>query len=390
MTLRTLLRRSLRFHWRGHLGVLLGAAVGSAALIGALVIGDSVRGSLREMALQRLGWVDAAMAPTDRFFTQELGDKLGLETSPGTNLPVVLSIEAQFLALLKLPGTAARQDGTARANQVNVLGVPRDFWHGLRASDPRGSQPALRGNTAESGRQEAHTNAMDQSLLTSAATGQKDSARIAKGAVVLNEALAAQLNARPGDDIVLRVHKPTALSREVPITPQSEASIALRLKVHAIADAAHMGNFSLQANQAPPLNAFLNRDELADAAGLKGKANLILAGEAGGEQRYSPGQLAQMINQQLSPSLPDFGVTVRVTPNQNLVELTSDRIFIEPTIAAAIFEPETNRWSRSNTLIGPDVAGILESQLAQRRAQATNSNTTVINPGTYHKKSNPA
>ena len=63
MTTRTLIRRSLRHHWRGHLGVLLGAAVGSAALIGALVVGDSVRGSLRETALQRLGWVDAAMAP---------------------------------------------------------------------------------------------------------------------------------------------------------------------------------------------------------------------------------------------------------------------------------------------------------------------------------------
>ena len=45
MTFRTLIRRSLRFHWRSHLGVVLGAAMGSAALIGALVVGDSVRES---------------------------------------------------------------------------------------------------------------------------------------------------------------------------------------------------------------------------------------------------------------------------------------------------------------------------------------------------------
>src|SRR5947207_868419 len=57
MTLRTLIRRSLRFHWRAHLGVVLGAAIGSAVLVGALVVGDSVRESLRERALQRLGWV---------------------------------------------------------------------------------------------------------------------------------------------------------------------------------------------------------------------------------------------------------------------------------------------------------------------------------------------
>ena len=56
MRLRTLIVRSLRFHWRGHLGVLLGAAVGSAALIGALVVGDSLK---KDVALaRRVGAVD--------------------------------------------------------------------------------------------------------------------------------------------------------------------------------------------------------------------------------------------------------------------------------------------------------------------------------------------
>ena len=41
MTFGTLIRRSLRFHARAHLGVVLGAAVGSAALVGALVVGSS-------------------------------------------------------------------------------------------------------------------------------------------------------------------------------------------------------------------------------------------------------------------------------------------------------------------------------------------------------------
>ena len=55
MTFWTLVFRSLRYHARAHLGVLLGAIIGSAALVGALVVGDSVRGSLREMALLRIG-----------------------------------------------------------------------------------------------------------------------------------------------------------------------------------------------------------------------------------------------------------------------------------------------------------------------------------------------
>src|SRR4051794_20690597 len=84
MTLRTLIKRSLRFHWRSHLGVVLGAAVGSAALIGALVVGDSVRESLRERALERVGWVDAAMDSGDRLLPRTYYDN-PFVVQPGTN-----------------------------------------------------------------------------------------------------------------------------------------------------------------------------------------------------------------------------------------------------------------------------------------------------------------
>ena len=48
MTTFTLILRSLRFHARAHLGALLGAAVGSAVLVGALIVGDAVRGCVVE------------------------------------------------------------------------------------------------------------------------------------------------------------------------------------------------------------------------------------------------------------------------------------------------------------------------------------------------------
>jgi hypothetical protein len=65
-----LICRSLTFYARSHAAVALGAAIGSAALIGALVVGDSVRGSLREFALARLGATHLALASNDRFFRE--------------------------------------------------------------------------------------------------------------------------------------------------------------------------------------------------------------------------------------------------------------------------------------------------------------------------------
>lgn len=57
----TLLGRNLRHHRRGNFAVLLGVAVGTAVLVGALLVGDSLRGSLRERVLDRLGGVEQAV-----------------------------------------------------------------------------------------------------------------------------------------------------------------------------------------------------------------------------------------------------------------------------------------------------------------------------------------
>ena len=66
---------SLRFHWRIHAAVALGVAAATAVLTGALVVGDSVRASLRELTLGSLGRIDQALA-TDRFFRVELAREL--------------------------------------------------------------------------------------------------------------------------------------------------------------------------------------------------------------------------------------------------------------------------------------------------------------------------
>src|SRR5262245_34822800 len=101
MTIWTLVVRSLRFHARSHLGVLLGAIVGSAALVGALVVGDSVRGSLKDMALARLGNVELALIGGDRFFRDALADTLAADSL--ASAPVLI-----------VSGTAASDDGSAR------------------------------------------------------------------------------------------------------------------------------------------------------------------------------------------------------------------------------------------------------------------------------------
>src|SRR5262245_56140081 len=71
---------SLWHYRRIHVAVALGVAVATAVLIGALLVGDSVRGSLRDLTLQRLGNIDSALI-AGHMFRAELADELAQNSS---------------------------------------------------------------------------------------------------------------------------------------------------------------------------------------------------------------------------------------------------------------------------------------------------------------------
>src|SRR5688572_11861117 len=70
-----LILASLAHHWRLNAAVGLGVMAAAAVLTGALLVGDSVRGSLRHLTLDRLGRIDQALL-TNRFFREELAGEL--------------------------------------------------------------------------------------------------------------------------------------------------------------------------------------------------------------------------------------------------------------------------------------------------------------------------
>src|SRR5947199_377946 len=105
-------------------GVVLGAAIGSAALIGALLVGDSVRGSLRERALERIGTAQYLLEGQDRTFSDSKETLEGRGTygnwGPWPGVPYSLG--------LHLLATASAKEGGSRANRVNLYGVRSNFW----------------------------------------------------------------------------------------------------------------------------------------------------------------------------------------------------------------------------------------------------------------------
>jgi putative ABC transport system permease protein len=84
MRISTLLARNLAWYWRTNLAVLLGVATAAGVLGGALLVGDSVRASLRDLVLARLGNTDYVVA-RNGFFREDLAaafGKTGQEACP--------------------------------------------------------------------------------------------------------------------------------------------------------------------------------------------------------------------------------------------------------------------------------------------------------------------
>src|SRR5262245_41335592 len=110
MTRFQLLVRTLRYFRAANLAVIAGCAVATAVLSGAMLVGDSVRGSLRELALARLGPVDFALI-SPRFFDQSLAERIGSNIIPA----------------ISIRGGASESSGKNRTGGVNVSALGGDW-----------------------------------------------------------------------------------------------------------------------------------------------------------------------------------------------------------------------------------------------------------------------
>ncbi|MFZ2146654.1 MAG: ABC transporter permease [Sedimentisphaerales bacterium] len=282
MSLWKLAKRSLGFYWRTNLGVLLAVMVSAVVLTGALVIGDSVRYSLKMMVKARLGTTKLALVPQNRFFRAELANELAAE------------LNTVVAPVLQLRGLIANSDDTRRANRIEVLGVDRRFFKVGAGQNPFGEN-----------------------------WGQT---------IVLNKPLAAKLGVGVGDEVVLRIERPSLMPRDVPLTPDSGLSIAFRLVVQAVADQSDFGSFSLQANQVTPLNVFVPLQWLQEKLDRSAQANtLLIAADA------EDSLTIESANRALGKywQLADASLELRRLKRKDMFEIRSRRVFIDAPVAAA-------------------------------------------------------
>ncbi|MFM8217963.1 MAG: hypothetical protein ACKOJF_03470, partial [Planctomycetaceae bacterium] len=135
-----LLYATLAHHWRSNLAILLGVIAATAVVTGALVVGDSVRGSLRDLTLARLGRVDWVLTGP-RFVREELAAELERQpqfaprfASVAPAIELTCTVEHPLDAAG--PGTRSNDAGGADASPARggVTRAGRVQLHGLTST----------------------------------------------------------------------------------------------------------------------------------------------------------------------------------------------------------------------------------------------------------------
>jgi putative ABC transport system permease protein len=272
-----LLKRNLIYYWRTNLSVVLGVAAAVAVLAGALLVGDSVRASLRDLLLERLGNTSFVVsAPT--FFR----DTLASELEQGQ----------QFKAcpLIVLRGSALHEQSRRQGGQINVYGIDERFWK-------------FNGQTADH-------------IL-----GNRE--------VFVSDGLARELGTRAGDSLLVNVEKPSDIPVESLHGRKEDQQRTLRVTVKAVLPPSELGDFSLMPQQSSVRAVFLSLGFLQRELGQPGHANTIIASE-------TPGGLGWLNKAlQAKAQLEDLGVDLRVLPESAGISVESQSKILNDRLTEA-------------------------------------------------------
>ncbi len=356
MTFIRLLLNNLFYHWRGNLAVFLGVVVGTTVLTGALLVGDSLRGCLRELTDKQLGWVDQALIQS-RFFRENVA------RNPENKEEGYL--QAQHLApAVMLQTTATKLDKNDQPigrtlRKVNLLGVDQTFWQGEQQQNSPGDISA---------------NFWERTQAVGAV--------VREG--VISDALAQELEVEVGDTVMFYLQKDTGAPRESLLGKRETKDVLaqIQMKVQAILPPDHLGShFNLSPAPTLPRNAFLplrvlQRDLVFQQPTRAARErfpefpiNVILV--KGGNTEELQADLKERLN------LKDWGLTIRedklpIAPLPKYLSLESRSMFIPPVVQQAVQKTELRS---APTLV------YLVNNLAEKKLLLANAVAGVAPPG---------
>jgi len=315
-------------HYRGLLlPVALGVAVATAVILGALVVGDSMRGSLRFIAMDRIGEIESVLV-APRWFEQDLSQNL-TQNDPSLGTVHSLILVQQSLA----------ENGAHRAGEMSLFGIDQAFWS-LGSIQPKRAPE-------------------DEE-------------------VILNKTLADKLHAQIGDLITLRVPSQSVVPADSPLGKRDQDNIVLpRWKVIEILPDRSLSRFSLRSDQRPIMNAFVGKQWLQNGLEIDTKVNAVLVSRNGNDDSLSSVAGRAGLLEKLAPNLDDLGLSW-----QHVQRTQSDEPTSTPVATAKNLSPLDYHQLTTDQMLMTD--RLSDAVIAQTNVQFPKSVMTYLANGIQH------
>ena len=227
LSLSRLITASIRHNCRVSLSVVLGVATATAVITGALLVGDSMRGSLRDLTVQRLGKTESVVMPGHFFQADGIVENA---------IPLIYFSRG----VVETRVTEEVDAEIRRAGSIQVLACDESFWD----LDISGVSPKTLPNN---------------------------------DGVVLNQSAADELGVQIGDLVTVRLPSDQAVPADSPLGRRDIQSEGIpRMEVLDILPDRGIGRFALAPSQAAPMNVYLDREVVADVLDRIGQANMLL------------------------------------------------------------------------------------------------------------------
>lgn len=322
-----LLKRNLFYFWRTNLAVILGVAIAVGVLAGALLVGESVRASLRSLFLQRLGNTSHVVSSTN-FFREQLSTEI--------------KSDARFAAagfndtcpIIVLEGTVVHDASKKRSAGVQVYGVDARFWkfHGLNENGP----------------------------------GQRDA--------FISVGLEQELSAATGDTLLLRVVRQSDIPTESLHGRKEDTGRTLRLELRKTLSPAGLGDFTIRPQQSSVRAIFVPIELLQTELEQPGKANAVLVSQK--SDATNSKLLEQILDDTIS--LSDMGVKVRAIESQGALSVESDSALLNDTLAIAAGQSATELNFRSLPVLS-----YLANSITANNKAVPYSIVSAVDPSTF-------
>ena len=297
MNTRRLITRSLMHYWRTGVAVIFGLAIACAVIVGSLVIGDSVRGSIRDTALARLGRIDYALI-SPHFFRRQLAADMMRDSRLAGKV-------TRIVPVIMTRGAVSSQTTDATVPSASVIGADDSFWEFFNGPAPR----------------------------------------LSERSAAISRTLARDLGVNIGDSILVTIDKQSAIPGGTLFERKSkkDTTSSLRLEVTAILPENGPGGFKLDAGTDSPRNVFVSRDWLCERIGKPGKANAMLAQSAGGND-LGAGLTAALSS---ASTLQDHGLDFIDSKDGAYTSLQSDGLLLPDNVVKTAVNAATAIHARS-------------------------------------------